>query len=179
MARYRRYRRTIIRAPKKKWASNIANINTSTSPSSSTNQFSAVQLVNNAVQTSNPTPVIVKTGNFKVQGDSYISASAAGVFSVSLYVMYIPEGITIPDASAANSLIRAHPEWIMAWKFISSDYISTSGGGSSNSNTFSFSTRMKRNLNSGDSIYLLCLAAGTGLNNAYLQGMCQFWTCAN
>ena len=163
MARYRRYRRTIVRAPKKKWASNIVNINSSTSPTSSNSQFSVVSLVTNAVQTSSPTPVIVKSGNFKVQGDSYISASSSGTFSVSLYVIYAPEGITINDASSANGVIRSHPEWVMAWKFISSDYLSTSGG-TSNSNTFSFSSRMKRNLNSGDSILLICLASGVGLN---------------
>lgn len=177
MARYRRYRRTIIRAPKKKWASNISTVNATTETAGSSTQVASVRLVNNAAQGSNPTPVIVKCGNFKIQGDVYSQMSQAGTASVSLYVIYIPEGITLPDYTSALNLIRAHPEWIMAWRFINSNFVSAAG--SDNSESFSFSSRLKRNLNSGDSVYLVCLASGVGLSTAYLNAMCQFWTCAN
>ena len=177
MARFRRRYRTIIRAPKKKWATNIINFNKATT-GTATQQFATVQLVTNSTQPSSPTPVIVKTGNFKIQGDVYVVPGTSGAQTeVSLYVVYVPEGVTMNDAAGAQNLILAHPEWIMAWKFVNANRTTTTTP--ENTETFSFTSRLKRNLNSGDSIVLLCLAMGSNLSRANFSGMAQYWTCAN
>lgn len=177
MARYRRYRRTIVRAPKKKWATNIVNFNNTTA-GTNTQQYAAIQLVTNSVQASSPTPVIVKAGNFKIQGDVYVVPGASGAQTeVSLYVMYIPEGINLNSVDTAKNIILAHPEWIMAWKFVNANRASTTA--TDNSESFSFTSRLKRNLNSGDSIYLLCMALSSNMSSSVFAGMAQYWTCAN
>lgn len=177
MARYRRYRRTIVRAPKRKWGSNIASFNSVTTGNPAS-QFASFKLVGNSAQSSNPTPVILKVGNFKIQGDVFVTPGAASSkTAVSIYIIYIPEGITLSSADNARGLVIAHPEWVMAWKFINSN-VST-GTANENGESFTFSSRLKRNLNSGDSIHLLCLAESDNLNSAVFTGMAQFWTCAN
>lgn len=177
MARYYRRRRTIVRTPKKKWATNIVNFNDTTA-GSATAQFAAVKLVENSAQSARPTPVIVKAGNFKIQGDVFVnSGNVASQTEISMYVIYVPEGINLPDALTSRNLLLAHPEWIIAWKFISSN-VSTANT-PTNSDSFTFSSRLKRNLNSGDSIYLLCLAQSQAMQNAVFAGMAQYWTCAN
>lgn len=177
MARYRRRYRTIVRAPKKKWATNIVNFNDTTA-GSATAQFGAIKLAENSSQSSRPTPVIVKVGNFKVQGDVFVAAgSNAAQTEISMYVIYVPEGINLPDAATSRNLILAHPEWVLAWKFVSSN-IATAGI-PTNDQSFTFSSRLKRNLNSGDSIYLLCLAQSQSMQSAIFAGMVQYWTCAN
>ena len=178
MARYRsRVRRTVYVKPKKRWATNIIQY-TKDFSGSETLMATTQVLVSNSVQASNPTPTILKAGNFKVQGDCLVAGTVtAGVITISLYVMYIPEGITIANASSAQNLINAHPEWIMAWKFISANKVQ-SGQTTEDVDAFSFSSRLKRNLNSGDSIQLIGLAAGN-VSAVSLRGMAQYWTCAN
>lgn len=174
---YRRRYRTIVRAPKKKWATNIVNFNQDTAGNTA-EQFGVVDLVKNSTQSSNPTPVIIKTGNFKIQGDVYVQPASTGAATeVSLYVMYVPEGITLATAASARALIMAHPEWILSWKFINANIVNSTA--MDNSDSFSFSSRLKRNLNSGDSIQLVCLCYSTNMTKAVFAGMAQYWTCAN
>lgn len=178
MARYRRRYRTIVRAPKKKWATNIYRFN-QPATGTTTAQFAIIPLVQNAAQSSSPTPVIVKTGNFKIQGDVSSAVSAAGPVDISVYVMYMPEGVAPTDAGGIQNLINAHPEWVMAWKFISGN--SAVVAGLENHETYTFSSRLKRNLNSGDRIQLLCLANSSNqiLTTVRFTGLAQYWTCAN
>ena len=175
--RYYRSRTRVIR-PKKKWGSNIKNFSITTSGNQSI-QANYTTLVQNSVSTSNPTPVIIKAGNFKVQGDAYYISSTAGNIELSLYVIYLPEGVNPADATAYQGLITAHPEWVLAWKFVSANR--ASGASTEQNLTFSFSSRLKRNLNSGDKIVLLGLASAgsTSISSANFTGMCQYWTCTN
>lgn len=175
----RRYyrRRTVVRAPRKKWGSNINNFNFVTAGTAQL-QGGSVTLVQNSASTSNPTPVIIKAGNFKVQGDAFFITSAQAQVELSMYVVYLPEGLNPTDAAAYQGLITAHPEWVLAWKFISANRVGQAG--SDQSLSFSLSSRLKRNLNSGDKIVLLGLAAaGSSLTSANFAGLCQYWTCAN
>ena len=178
MARYYRRRyRTIVRAPKKKWASNIAALTMSTT-GSATNQYATQTLVNNATELASPTPVIVKTGNIRVQGDyRFTTTSAGGVAGVSLYVVFGPQGVSISSDLEAFNIINNHPEWIMAWKYLGAN--KSSGTSAENSDAFTFSSRLKRNLNSGDSIQLICRAQGSNMSSVTISGMAQYWTCAN
>ena len=82
-----------------------------------------------------------------------------------MYVVYVPQGMPVD-----NLLIQQHPEYILGWTQISLD----------SGNSFSFSSTLKRNLNSGDSISIVFLVnsvnsvAATRNFNFYYT--CQFWT---
>lgn len=67
-----------------------------------------------------------------------------------------------------------HPEWILAWKQIGYESLQ----GTRNVDRVTFSSRLKRNLNSGDRIVFALNSFGA-LQDLALLGMCQFWTCAN
>lgn len=174
MARRYYRRRTVVRAPRKKWASNmqIGSLATGTE--------TAKVLVENSVQTATPTPIIVKVGNIKLQGDVYIqNASGSVILNPSFVVMvfYLPEGITLNGATA-NSVASQHPEWIMAWKMIDTTQMNASATMASPS--FSVSSRLKRNLNSGDRVclgYMTDITSGSG--NIRVNYTAQYWTCAN
>lgn len=178
MARYYRRRyRTIVRAPKKKWASNIKQIGTVTT-GDATYQYSVTTLVTNSTESSSPTPVIVKTGNFKIQGDyTYKTTAAASSVGVSLYVVFLPQGVAVTDYTAASTVVKNHPEWIMAWRYLG--YNASNTASTQSADGFSFSSRLKRNLNSGDSVALICIATGTTITSVTIEGMAQYWTCAN
>lgn len=184
MARYRRYRRTIVRAPKKKWCSNLValNMNVSNTGASATEAYYIQTVANNKTETTIPTPVIVKTGNFKIQGDLNFQHSGTvdttAFTTATLYIIYLPEGIIPNDYATMNNVIQNHPEWIMGWRYLESGVMNPNKW--TDSNRFSLSTRLKRNLNSGDSIAaVLIMTALPSGGSAQLKGQCQFWTCAN
>lgn len=134
-------------------------------------------LVANSTQSATPTPVVVKAGNFKIQGDCYLSTGQSQITfstSVVLYVMYLPE-VVVASANPITA-INDHPEWIMAWKVVDLNV----GGTSSNGNAFTFSSRLKRNLNSGDSIALVAVMRdATAQCTMRVNYTAQYWTCAN
>lgn len=178
---YRRAPRVVV--ARKKWASCMkqGTINTT---ATSTGGEGFATLVANSPQTTVPTPVVVKAGNFKIQGDCYISVTTTGnqiaaTFQAILYVMYLPEAFTASAGTLGGiaAVIDAHPEWIMAWKVVDTNVGNT---GSSNSNSFTFSSRLKRNLNSGDQIALVAVLNNGGspviMTTKYAA---QYWTCAN
>lgn len=199
MARYYRRRYTRVVKPKKKWASNLARIFIDSSGLDSatiaTTRYGNIEtLCLNSIQSGTPTPIILKAGNFKVQCDAHIGTSASAVIRTMIYIMYLPEGVYTPstntDPSTAygqnydrlSDLVDKHPEWILAWKQFGTDIISTSA----NLERVSFSSRLKRNLNSGDKIAAVILAnvdtnqiTGSPINRVLVNGTCQFWTCAN
>lgn len=164
--RYFRYypRRTVA---KKKWASNLVNGTVSSSG------FSL--LAQNSTQTTSPTPVIVKCGNFKVQGDVIVTTQSQATnrpVPLVFYILFVPEGVGISD-----SLVTTHPEWIMGWTVIDASFI-TSAAATNTGSRFSLTSRLKRNLNSGDSIVAI-LQSRDSAATAQCAYTCQFWTCAN
>ena len=168
MPRYYKYRRYYKRLyPKKKWASNIFTENTLVTLGNSVTVADAHQLLcQNAPQSDTPTPVILKFGRLKVKGDVRTDLNSnANFVSGIMYVVYSPEGMSVD-----NNLIKKHPEYILGWTQISLD----------SGNSFSFSSALKRNLNSGDSISILFIVnsvnsvAATRNFNFYYT--CQYWT---
>ena len=152
MPRYYRRRYTRVVKPKKKWASNIKVWNNDT-----LNEGTAALLATNSVQdTATPTPSILKVGNFKVSADIFFISSdtLSGFNPVCIgYIVYVPEGWGT-SALSFDDLIVKHPEWIMATKTSGSSLSSSSAtGGRFAVDSMNVSTRLKRNLNSGDSIY--------------------------
>lgn len=138
-------------------------------------------LVRNSAQASTPTPVVVKAGNFKIQGDCVlrVTGGVKDTSSVIVYIMYLPE-VVVTSANPVTT-INDHPEWIMGWKLIDLNSSSTSPG---NTNSFSFSSRLKRNLNSGDTIALVAVLRDATPTTAAeysirLNYNAQWWTCSN
>lgn len=173
MARRFYRRRTVVVRPKKRWASNFASANLSLSTTSSQAKAATGQvLVQNSTQSSSPTPTIVKAGNFKVQGDCYIvpPQGSASLVQAVLYVMYVPQGFTLTTAADYENLVQSHPEWIMTWKMLDMN------GTTTQLSSFTFSSRLKRNLNSGDSIQLVAMTeASVGIQFGILTKV-QYWT---
>lgn len=172
MARRRYYRYPRRTVAKKKWASNYKSgtINTTAD-----NQWTI--LVENKAQADAPTPTIIKTGNFKVQGDCYITNLSAEAFrgAVKVHVLFVPEGWA--NADIAN-IPAQHPEWILCWCVV--DTTISNANTAADGNKFSMTSRLKRNLNSGDKIVIQYQEIGFGSNvTAHVYYTTQFWTCAN
>lgn len=187
----RRYYRSRIRyiAPKKKWASNIVNgtvelsVVGSHSTSSLTGVFGQYTLAENKSQAFAPTPTIIKTANFKVQGVLTFSIDAPiqninYVTDLNCYIFYLPEGI----ATVTGDVINAHPEWIMGWSKI--NIINPPGESNNYATKFSVtSKKLKRNLNSGDKVVLAFIGqteyTGSDVLTKTFPITCQFTSCAN
>ena len=179
MARRYYRRRTVTVRPKKKWSSNILLINQGQAHGP---RF-VLELCSNSSQSTSPTPVVVKAGNFKLRLDSQLT-TAGGMSisnwpSVSFYVMYLPEGFVFtasPSHAELISYITKHPEWILANSIAGSNTASASKW---DLETVSFSSRLKRNLNSGDKIVLIGVQEDDNALDLDVRGVVRFWTCAN
>ena len=187
MARYyrRRYTRTIVRAPRKKWCSNMLDINISASSINQGTQeqpvwtlSSGTDLAVNKTESTAPSPVVVKTGNFKLQAD-FVGNNFTSGSDMTMCICYVPEGVTPIGAASIKDLMIKHPEWIIAWKKVDLDI--DSNGAVTATNKITLSSRLKRNLNSGDkiSMFLFSTSGCTSSSMLIIRGMCQFWTCAN
>ena len=168
MPRYYKYRRYYKRMyPKKKWASNIIQRNTLVTLANSVTAADAHETIClNAPQSGTPTPTLLKFGRLKVKGDIRTDLnSSANYVSGVMYVVYAPQGMTVD-----NLLIQNHPEYILGWTQISLD----------SGNSFSFSSALKRNLNSGDSISIVFLVNSVNsvaqTRNFNFYYTVQFWT---
>lgn len=202
MPRRRYYRRVYrVAAPKKKWASDIGQgiLSIQEQEQSGTGPGGYVTIASNKVCGNSesgvfPTPVILKVGNFKTQIDGSVEGVMDPMRSVVLYLMFIPEGVDPTAVYTTNlgtkqSIADKHPEWIMGWKRID---VNTSYSGAPQAGNLvsmsptSFTSRLKRNLNSGDSIYFVLVSkkdmATSGSSSSYTVSVhwsAQFWTCSN
>nr|QRV62011.1 capsid protein [ssDNA virus sp.] len=164
-ARYKRYYKKVY--PRKRWASNIKSDTLDmTLNTSSTTVFKETLLCKNSAQTELPTPVILKFGRVKIKGDIRFSQTNVSQFtSCMVYCLFVPEG-SIPTIQ----LISTHPEYLLGWTAVSLD----------SGSTFSLTSTLKRNLNSGDSIYVLFSIETTqtpSQNIAYnMFYTAQYWT---
>lgn len=140
MARYVRYKRYYKKIyPRKRWASHVKSDRPyiTITPDGASGSTSFV-VCKNSASDANPTPSILKFGRFKMKGDiRTLAANAGNATSCNVFVVYVPEGATL-DAL----LIDRHPEYILGWSCLSLD----------TGNSFSITSSLKRNLNSGDSI---------------------------
>lgn len=172
-------------AAKKRWASQMTFNRMVQGSSGST----YLTLVENSTESATPTPVIIKTGNFKVQVDAFASitdATSRGLVNAIAFIAYVPQGYPLTSSTTSytvmRDLIKQHPEWIMCWKQM--DFSSASGTATPESVSVSFSSRLKRNLNSGDKIIFSVAYSTDGFyptsqNTFTYQVACQYWTCSN
>lgn len=198
MARYYRRRYTRVVKPKVKWASNISQIALPppTTGASDTRYGYVTPICANAGQVAVPIPTIVKCGNFKVQMDSVFESNDVGtMINATAYIIYVPEGAgpvaaanppnptTLEYFNWIEGIVTKHPEWLLGCKMMGSDWVAQSRA---NYDRVQFSTRLKRNLNSGDAVCLAVTAQSTrqGVEAGKVVGvqghaMVQFWTRAN
>lgn len=92
-----------------------------------------------------PVSTVIKVKNFRVNID--ITATNNFLRNNFYAIMFIPQGFT-PTADTPTQ----HPEWIMAWR--THDPSSTSVSTAVGIRNFQISSRLTRNLNSGDRIVL-------------------------
>lgn len=144
MVRTRKYNR-VIRYAKQKWAPVIKS---GTITLNASNHASILNIVTNSADTSTPTPVVLKVKHMRMQVDASVSSQGGVVQATTAGVVFIPEGITVNDATQLESLIASHPEWVMLFDLVDTAY--------GNTNTLRSSSPLSRNLNSGDR---LCLFA--------------------
>ena len=168
MPRYYKYRKYYKKVyPRKRWASNIKQDNLVLPlQTNATAASDHILLCQNSAQTSTPTPVILKFGRLKFKGDIRFSQTNVAQFtSVNVFVVFVPQGNTL-----TTDLISNHPEYIMGWTTCSLD----------TGSSFSLTTTLKRNLNSGDSIQVLFLISSTQppsqVINYNFFYTAQFWT---
>ena len=168
MPRYYRYRRSYRKIyPRKRWASNIVTKNTLlTIDAGSKTTWVFTGLVANSSQSDTPTPTLLKFGRCKIKGDIRTDVANNNNFvSGIMYIVFLPEGFNLtPD------LISNHPEYLIGWTQLSLD----------SGNTFSFSSTLKRNLNSGDKVVALFTAdsvnSTSNARNFNLYFTVQYWT---
>ena len=168
MPRYYKYRRSYVKRvyPRKRWASNIVTKNLLLSLNvGEKTAWSYVPLVSNSGQEDVPTPTLLKFGRCKIKGDIRTDLTAdRNYVSGIVYVVYVPEGF-----SNSPDIIKQHPEYIIGWTQLSLD----------SGNAFTFSSSLKRNLNSGDKIIILFTIDSTNSTqtvrafNFYFTA--QFW----
>lgn len=182
----RRYyrRRTVVVRPKKKWASNI--VVRSFTVVTNGGQGSAipfVPLVSNSTQSTSPTPVVLKCGNFKLNVDlrygTVGSSTQTGSYHLVAFVVFLPEGIAPVNNTQMDALIKAHPEYIMAWKQLEAGAIGSAAAVAQDKVVFS--SRLKRNLNSGDQVVLTVVdeTPNSNISEINVSFTCQYWTCSN
>ena len=127
----------------KKWSPVLVNIvgDLLTINGNSSNGW-FLPLCTNANNTSTaPTATVIKCGNFKVSFEIETGAGNYQSATGRAFIMFVPQGVN-PDTNWPQQ----HPEYIMAWR-------SVQVGGSVSANTIQ--SRLKRNLNSGDGVYLI------------------------
>lgn len=148
----RRYTRVYRRVAKKKWCPILKQVLTTTSTlggnTTDVVTFSYATLCQNAVTTGDnvpvPVPTMIKVKNFKCVLD--IATSSATVARNNFYaIMYIPQGYTVTTTTPQD-----HPEWIMVWRTVDRGL----SGTENTTENVQISSRLARNLNSGDSVIL-------------------------
>ena len=156
MPRRYTYRRKYSYKPRKKWNSNWnsddmnLNIPDISTTSAYTKAITNTQLIINPIdETTRASTCIVKVKNVKVQlcTSGIPDPSSLSVYTMQVAIVFCPEGIT-----PSSDILERHPEWLMAYKMLTIDASTTIPI------NFSISSRLARNLNSGDTIYLTVIA---------------------
>lgn len=165
MVRRRYYYRRTSR-PKQKWAINTVNsvvtanqtTNISTNSSASFGRSVCTNASRITATATNETSAaqVLKTGRWKFKG--IITNVTTNMFYI-IYLIYVPEGY-MPLTSDQTGLeggdiFYRHPEWVIAWT--RKDYVSIE-----QNNEISITSRLKRNLNTNDSVQLRVLVQNIG-----------------
>lgn len=170
---YRRFRRRLG-----KWSPNIRRISLSGTAQANSVFSDFVTIAQNNTVTS-PTTISQIFTVKNVEVSAQLSADVPdAIENLEYYIMYVPQGFGL-DAN----LPFAHPEWIMAYKFIGTPIAEgTSVPSTSNAQVPRIKTRLSRKLNTGDTIVFMITgrnAITTDSINVRYTGLIRWWTKAN
>ena len=182
MAKGRRYK---YRYYKKKgiWSSNIKNVNDTILQLSGPGEFYGnFTLCSNPPQSDENVSqkFTVKNTEFCFQIETSSLLNATTIESLTYYIMFVPQGMTIN-----NNLVKNHPEYIMAMRFIGSPEAEFDQESNAQlaafRNTIRIKSRLARRLNTGDSIVFLITGYHStgGSVELKVNGIVRWWTKAN
>lgn len=176
---YTRYRSRRTYVARRKWSPTLIQTQQQTAAIPDTNGYSTVTLCANASNqgTNVPVSTIIKVKNFKVVLDivSLSSNASSSTIRNNFYaIMFVPQGFTV----TAN-IPQEHPEWIMVWRTVDVGRPATDGAPTSPN--IQMSSRLTRNLNSGDSIVLFhsYYNSSSASANISTTAIVSFVTCNN
>ena len=164
---YRRYTKTIVKAPKRAWNTGFTNANYDILTFASANNSIATSVVLNAADNTTPSATVIQCKHIKVYGllclqGNATQAGPATPVLVTSYIMYCPQMVysTIEQAAGStaglfntlNVFVHDHPEWIMSMKNVNVKYQGGLPGEHDVTKFTQTSGKMKRNLKSGDRI---------------------------
>lgn len=181
MARYRR-RRTYFRRKSGRWAPNIVKIS-STNNASVGEFYNYEDLAVNPIQTSTGVSQTFTIKNIEISFTIEGGVTSSPVFaieSVTAYVMYVPQGMSI-----TSSYYAEHPEYIMAYKYLGSPSLEYAPTGSTpisqQYQPFKIRTRMSRKLQTGDRVILYIQGSNedTQTRQYKIDGLVRWWSKAN
>lgn len=156
----RRYKVT----PKKKWASNFDRIlHTATAGTPS-----GIELALNPAQET-AIPRTIKVKNFKVSlwFETENAQAAVAINMIEVYIFYQPQGYGL-----TNNSINEHPEWVLCHKMIGRPDFQAEV-----TKPYQMSSKLARNLQSGDRIQLVIVPMGTVGTQVIVRGNLFYWTC--
>lgn len=172
-------KRTRIIRPKVKWSPHMETISESLNVSANAAYAYYPHVIcANAGDSHLPTVPVVQVTRINFQGHLANNQTSAEWY---LYFIFVPEGLdsTLATWAGWQAYINAHPEYIMARTIGTSDF-ATSGN---TTTTLRLSTRMKRNLNSGDQVIALFVWNTLYPTNSALtlpiQGQVSYYTKVN
>lgn len=157
--------RTRYVVAKKKWTPAFASGNvelTNVVP------FATANLAENSANTAAPpTATVIKVKNFKVNVD-IVQTTATTVTVAVIGVFFVPERY-----QPTFDIFELHPEWCMGWRMISVSGLSEPA--------VQFSSRLTRNLNSGDRICLVVRSstAAAAATEVRFQWAASYVACNN
>lgn len=154
--RYTTKRTVIIRKPKIKWSPHMEAY-TDELLMSSDLQSVPITIAKNNTDSHIPSVPVLQVTRINVQAQVG-SGNLAGLDWFA-YLVFVPETMDTPltDTGKWLAYVYAHPEYLMARKIIESSNAVTN-----TSIALRMTTRLKRNLNSGDQIVLLLVARAIG-----------------
>lgn len=164
---------------RRKWSPTLLQgVSTLSIPASSSQAltgFTSTVLCGNSANSGTTTPVstIIKVKNFKVVCD--ITVTQNTIRNLFFAIMFLPQGFT-PTVTTPQE----HPEWVMVWRTV--DATSAGEQRAQGIPNIQLSSRLTRNLNSGDSIVLYqsgTLPANVTSINVNTAYYCSFVTCNN
>lgn len=152
----RRYtkRTVIIRKPRVKWSPHMEAYSDELLISNNL-QSVVIAIAANNNDSHIPAVPVVQVTRINIQAQ--LGSGQLSGMDWYAYLVFIPENTTLSSTSQWIDYIYAHPEYLMARKIVESD-----NAMDNTSVALSMSTRLKRNLNSGDKIYLLLVARVLG-----------------
>lgn len=155
---------------RRKWSPTFVDGTFTISFPSQTSAFQGTTLCANSSNIGNNVPVstIIKAKNFKMVVDIGNIPTSTSVNNFLLAIMFLPQGFT-----GSYNLPKEHPEWILAWRTVDANFSSLQN--------VQISSRLARNLNSGDSIILFVSGSnlGTSTSEITVSFICTFVTCNN